>query len=65
LAFAALTPSETDRVARALEPLLGGEGVGPLVHHELSANDLRENLQFSAQVRAMLAADGLSAWSTS
>jgi hypothetical protein len=65
LAFAALTPNETDRVARALGPLLGGESIGPLVRHDLAAGEVQANLQLSARVRQLLAADGLAAWSAS
>lgn len=65
LAFATLTPAETDRVARALGPLLAGEGLGSLVRHDLAAGEVQGNLQLSARVRALLAADGLAAWSAS
>jgi len=65
LAFAALTPAETDRVARALGPLLGGDAIGPLVRHDLGAAEVQGNLQLSARVREVFAADGLAAWSGS
>lgn len=65
LAFAVLTPSETDRVANALEPLLGGASLGSLVRHDVVADDVQANLRLSARVRTLLAADGLAAWNAS
>lgn len=62
LAFAAMTPKETDRVARAVSTLHGGEELGKLVRHDVDAADLQRNVAASGTLREVLAADGLAAW---
>ncbi|MES2264843.1 MAG: DUF5682 family protein [Pseudomonadota bacterium] len=62
LAFAGMTPRETDRIAGAVAGLYGGETLGTPVHHDLDAAQLQANLALSRAVREVLAADGLELW---
>ena len=62
LAFAAMTPKETDRIAQAVAQLQGAEGLGRLVHYDLSAEQLNANLAVTQQVIDVLNADDLQAW---
>lgn len=62
LAFAGMTPRETDRIAHAVAQRHGREGLGPLVRHDLSANQLQANLALSQTLAEVLAGDGLAAW---
>lgn len=61
LAFAEMTPRETDRIADAVAHLHGEENLGGLVRHDLSEAQLQANLALSRAVRDVLVADGL-AW---
>jgi hypothetical protein len=62
LAFAEMTPKETDRIAEAVATLHGGADLGRLVHHDLSAQDMQANLAVSQALQDVLAADDLDAW---
>ncbi|MBV8656571.1 MAG: hypothetical protein JO142_01980 [Burkholderiales bacterium] len=62
LAFASMTPKETDRIAAAVAQLHGTEDLGPLVSHALSEQQLQANLRLSQTVQAILAEDGLGDW---
>lgn len=62
LAFAAMTPKETDRIAQSVAPLHEAEDLGRLVHHDVSAAEVTANLSLSRQVLALLKADDLEAW---
>lgn len=62
LAFAALTPKETDRVAGAVARLHGAEDLGRLVRYDLSDADVQEHLAMTAVARELLVADGLGEW---
>jgi hypothetical protein len=62
LAFAEMTPKETDRIAEAVAQLHGVENLGRLVRHDLSESQLQANLLLSNAVNSVLAADGLAAW---
>jgi hypothetical protein len=62
LAFAAMTPKETDRIAQAVAQLHGAEGLGRLVHYDLSAEQLNANLAVTQEVIDVLNADDLRAW---
>jgi hypothetical protein len=62
LAFAAMTPKETDRIAQAVAQLHGAEDLGRLVHYDLSAGQLHANLAVTQQVMDVLSADDLQAW---
>lgn len=62
LAFAAMTPRETDRIAEAVSGLHGGESLGTLVQHGVTEGQLQRNLALSQAARAALAEDGLAAW---
>jgi hypothetical protein len=62
LAFAEMTPKETDRIAEAVATLHGGSTLGPLVLHQVSAAEVQAHLAVSAAVRTVLAADGLAGW---
>lgn len=62
LAFAEMTPKETDRIAEAVACLHGQGDLGPLVQRELTADEVQAHLLLSRQVLAQLQADGLGAW---
>lgn len=62
LAFAHLTPRETDRVGEAVAALLGGESLGGLVNYDVGEVQLAANLDLSRALLAVLDADGLQAW---
>jgi hypothetical protein len=62
LAFAAMTPKETDRVARAVSTRHAGEDLGKLVRHDVDAAALHRNVAASGTLREVLAADGLAPW---
>ena len=62
LAFAGMTPKETDRIAEAVAQLHGVEGLGRLVHYDLSAAQLNANLAMTQQVTDVLSADELQGW---
>ncbi|WP_280152675.1 DUF5682 family protein [Piscinibacter sp. XHJ-5] len=62
LAFAAMTPNETDRIAGAVAGLHGMGDLGPLVHRDLAEDEVRAHLALSETLREVLAADGLSDW---
>jgi hypothetical protein len=64
LAFAGMTPKETDRIAEAVAQLHGVETLGKLVSYDLSAEQLQENLLLSRTVQEIIAAEGLGAWMT-
>ena len=59
LAFAEMTPRETDRIAEAVARLHGEEDLGGLLHHDLSEEQLQANLALSSAVGEVLVADGL------
>ena len=62
LAFAEMTPKETDRIAEAVAQLHGATDLGRLVRHDLSAKQLQENLEMSQILREVLNTDGLHEW---
>jgi hypothetical protein len=62
LAFAGMTPKETDRIAAAVAQRHGVGELGPRVHYDLSDADLQAHLRLSETMRDVLAADGLDAW---
>jgi hypothetical protein len=62
LAFAGMTPKETDRIAASVADLHGVEELGELVQRDLSAAEVQRNLTVSAELRALLAADGIADW---
>ncbi len=62
LAFAEMTPKETDRVAESVAQLHGAEDLGRLVRYDLSAAEVQANLILSGTLSELLAADGLQAW---
>ena len=62
LAFATLTPKETDRVGAAVAARHGVADLGQLVRHDVDAAAVQRHLQLSALVRETLAADGLAGW---
>jgi hypothetical protein len=62
LAFAAMTPKETDRIAEAIAALYGEKSLGPLVNYDVGEAQLRANLALSQVLTEVLEADGLS-WS--
>ncbi len=65
LAFADLTPAETDRVAQSVAALHGLSGLGPLTQHAAGEAEVQRHLAVSRQVAGLLARDGLAAWSGS
>lgn len=62
LAFAEMTPKETDRIAEAVTTLHGGVALGSLTSHTLSADDVQANLLLSQRLTELLQADGLQGW---
>jgi hypothetical protein len=64
LAFAEMTPKETDRIAEAVAQLHGEKDLGFLVRHDLSAAEVQANLTLSRTLAELLAADGLQDWMT-
>lgn len=62
LAFAELTPRETDRVADRVAGLHGGEGPRLRAEYQASAADVQAHLEASSLLRDVLLADGLADW---
>jgi hypothetical protein len=62
LAFAELTPRETDRVAEAVARLHGAGHLGSLVNDDVGAGQLNAHLSLSRALLAVLDADGLGSW---
>ncbi|MBX9901165.1 MAG: hypothetical protein K2Y28_10340 [Burkholderiaceae bacterium] len=62
LAFAEMTPKETDRIADAVAQLHGEKDLGRLVRYDLSAAEVQANLGLSRTLVELLIADGLQAW---
>jgi len=59
LAFAAMTPKETDRIADAVAALHGESSLGSLVNYDVGESQLRANLALSRVLSDVLEADGL------
>jgi Family of unknown function (DUF5682) len=62
LAFAEMTPKETDRIAEAVAKLHGRDDLGSLVRRDITAEEVQANLVLSQQLIEQLKADGLSNW---
>lgn len=62
LAFAGMTPKETDRIAEAVAQLHGAEDLGSLVHRDLDEQTVQLHLAAARSLAEVLAADGLSEW---
>jgi Family of unknown function (DUF5682) len=62
LAFAELTPRETDRVGEAVAALHGEKYLGALVNYDVGEAQLTANLTLSQTLLAVLEADGLDSW---
>ncbi|MFI5729633.1 DUF5682 family protein [Kribbella sp. NPDC051587] len=62
LAFADLTPVETDRVAKVVATMKGLKEFGPLTTGGATADEVDRHLAVSEQALALLAQDGLAAW---
>jgi hypothetical protein len=62
LAFAEMTPKETDRIAEAVARLHGEASLGRLVRYDVSAEQVHANLVISKQLLDVLRTDGLGAW---
>ena len=62
LAFAELTPRETDRVGEAVAALHGEKHLGGLVNYDVGEAQLTANLSLSKTLLTVLAADGLGSW---
>lgn len=62
LAFAEMTPLETDRIAEAAAGLHGAATLGPLVDYSLTEERAAALAAADAEVRATLAVDGLAGW---
>ena len=65
MAFADLTPRETDRVGEAVASLHGSAHLGNLVNYDVGEAQLKANLTLSQTLLAVLQADGLRGWSRS
>lgn len=59
LAFAEMTPRETDRIAEAVSLLHGGHSLGDLVTSDIGEAELMANLSLSRQLATVLNEDGL------
>jgi hypothetical protein len=62
MAFADLTPQETDRVAAVVAGLHGGEQVGRLHRPDLDEAALLDALRLEGLVKQSLGQDGLAGW---
>ena len=62
LAFAEMTPKETDRIAQAVARLHGETDLALRVQVDVSAADVQAHLVLNRQLMDVLAADGLAAW---
>jgi hypothetical protein len=62
LAFAEMTPNETDRIALRVANLHGADTLGPLVRYDLSDEQVQGHLLLSQAAREVLQADGLAGW---
>jgi hypothetical protein len=62
LAFAEMTPKETDRIAQAVAGLHGHADLGRLVRYDVSAAQVQANLATTQHLLEVLRADGLGAW---
>jgi hypothetical protein len=62
LAFASMTPRETDRVAQIVAGLHGGVGPDVSVRHDIDEQTVAANLALSQAVAEVLGRDGLGAW---
>ena len=65
LAFAGMTPQETDRIARAVAGLHGAEELGRLLLRDVDEESVARHLAVSRAAAALLARDGLQAWGAS
>jgi hypothetical protein len=64
LAFASMTPVETDRIASSVAGLHGLEELGPLMIRDVDEGEVQRHLQLSARIAELLARDGLAAWTS-
>ena len=62
LAFAGLTPRETDQVAGVIAGRHGGEKLGPLIEPGLSEQEMLTALRLDLTVRKAVEQDGLAGW---
>ena len=62
LAFAALTPRETDKAAGVVAGLHGQPNLGNLLHRGVNESELARNRQVAELVLASLREDGLDPW---
>jgi hypothetical protein len=63
LAFADLTPRETDQVAGVVAEFHGGKKLGSLIRPELGEAEMMAALRLNAAVKKALEQDGLADWS--
>jgi hypothetical protein len=62
LAFATMTPAETDRIAESVAQLHGLNELGPLLVRDVDEADVHRHLALSARIAELLTADGLGGW---
>jgi hypothetical protein len=62
LAFAELTPRETDKTGEAVAQLHGAPSIGDLFNRDLSASEFEQHRQLTIAVLEALKADGLTDW---
>ena len=62
LAFAEMTPKETDRIAQAVAGLHGAAELGRLLRYDISAEQVQAHLATSQQLLEVLQGDGLAPW---
>lgn len=62
LAFAEMTPHETDRIAALVAETHGAASLGPLAAYDVSAEQLNAGLSLSGSVREALTSERLHRW---
>jgi hypothetical protein len=62
LAFAEMTPKETDRIAQSVAELHGESDLGRLVRYDISAEQVQAHLAITQRLLDVLRADGLGTW---
>jgi hypothetical protein len=62
LAFAGMTPRETEKVAGAVAGLYGRQDIGKLVHHDTTTARLEAHRRITEFVIEALRRDGLGFW---
>lgn len=62
LAFAEMTPRETDRIAEAVAEMHGLSDIGRLIQYDVAEHEVMAHLSLSRVAIEIMAADGLDGW---